>query len=149
MIAFKGRLSFCQYLPAKPTKYGIKVWMAADSQNGYVNNFSVYLGKKGNVPRANVLGYDVVMKMASPFLKKHRHISFDNYFFYEREADGRSASSKHLCLQHSLIQSKRLAAMCKEETAAGGKSMRSARQNNFYQVARQKRHFVLVHKCFA
>ena len=25
MIGFKGRLSFCQYMPAKPTKYGIKV----------------------------------------------------------------------------------------------------------------------------
>ena len=41
-IAFKGRLSFRQYLPAKPTKYGIKVWMATDSLNGYVLNFSVY-----------------------------------------------------------------------------------------------------------
>jgi len=47
MIAFKGRLSFRQYLPAKPTKYGIKVWMAADSSNGYVVNFSVYLGSEG------------------------------------------------------------------------------------------------------
>ena len=46
MIAFKGRLSFRQYMPAKPTKYGIKVWMAADSQNGYVTNFSVYLGQE-------------------------------------------------------------------------------------------------------
>ena len=34
MIAFKGRLSFRQYMPAKPTKYGIKVWMAADFANG-------------------------------------------------------------------------------------------------------------------
>ena len=32
MIAFKGRLSFGQYMPAKPTKYGIKVWMAMDSK---------------------------------------------------------------------------------------------------------------------
>ena len=32
MIAFRGRLGFCQYLPGKPTKYGIKVWMRADSQ---------------------------------------------------------------------------------------------------------------------
>ena len=44
MIAFKGRL-FCQYLPAKPTKNGIKVWMAADASNSYVVNFSVYQGK--------------------------------------------------------------------------------------------------------
>ena len=44
MIAFKGRL-FCRYLPAKPTKNGIKVWTAADASNGYVVNFSVYQGK--------------------------------------------------------------------------------------------------------
>ena len=30
MIAFRGRLSFRQYLPLKPTKYGIKVWCRAD-----------------------------------------------------------------------------------------------------------------------
>jgi len=42
MIAFKGRLSFHQYMSTKPTKYGIKVWIVADSSNGYVSNFSVY-----------------------------------------------------------------------------------------------------------
>ncbi|KAK3747127.1 hypothetical protein QZH41_004407 [Actinostola sp. cb2023] len=44
MIGFKGRLAFRQYMPAKPTKYGIKVWMAADAKNGFVANFDVYLG---------------------------------------------------------------------------------------------------------
>ena len=46
MIAFKGRLSFRQYMPAKPTKYGIKVWLAADASNGFVLNHKVYLGKE-------------------------------------------------------------------------------------------------------
>ena len=32
MIALKGRLSFRQYMPAKPTKCGIKVWMTVDSK---------------------------------------------------------------------------------------------------------------------
>ena len=36
MVGFRGRLTFRQYMPAKPTKYGIKVWMAADSSNGYI-----------------------------------------------------------------------------------------------------------------
>ena len=48
MIAYKGRLSFRQFMPAKPTKYGINVWMAADAKNGYVSNFAVYLGQAGN-----------------------------------------------------------------------------------------------------
>lgn len=43
-------------MPAKPTKYGIKVWMAADSSNGYVLNFDVYSGKETNRPRIFSLG---------------------------------------------------------------------------------------------
>ena len=27
MVAFKGRLSYMQYMPAKPIKHGIKVWL--------------------------------------------------------------------------------------------------------------------------
>eukprot|EP00795_Rhopilema_esculentum_P003956 gene3956-15288_t len=45
MIAFRGRLDFRQYLPSKPTKYGIKIWMRADCHNGYCNDFTVYLAK--------------------------------------------------------------------------------------------------------
>ena len=41
MIKFRGTLSFRQYMPAKPTKYGIKVWERADSKNGYVCEFQV------------------------------------------------------------------------------------------------------------
>ena len=50
-------------MPAKPNKYGIKFWMAADSSNGYVLNFDVYLGKEldGRL-RIYGLGFDVVQK---------------------------------------------------------------------------------------
>ena len=37
MGKLRGHLSFSQYLPAKPSKYGIKVWMGADLINGYTN----------------------------------------------------------------------------------------------------------------
>ena len=80
MIGFRGRLSFRQYMPAKPTKYGIKVWMAADSSNGYVLNFDVYLGKEANQRRIYGLGYDVVTKMIRPFMNKNHHVYFDNIF---------------------------------------------------------------------
>ena len=58
----------------------IKVWMAADASNGYVVNFSVYLGSEGKNRRIHGLGYDVVMKMARPFLNGNHHLFFDNYF---------------------------------------------------------------------
>jgi hypothetical protein len=32
MIGFSGRLGFKQYVPLKPTKRGIKVWVRADPQ---------------------------------------------------------------------------------------------------------------------
>ena len=34
MIVFSGRLGFKQYVPLKPTKRGIKVWVKADPYNG-------------------------------------------------------------------------------------------------------------------
>jgi hypothetical protein len=48
MVAFRGRLGFRQYVPSKPTKYGIKVWMRADPHTGYCQDFQVHTGKTGN-----------------------------------------------------------------------------------------------------
>ena len=71
----KGRLAFRQYTPAKPTKYGINVCMAADAKNGFVSNYEVYLGREENEQIDHGLGYRVVMKMAKPFLNKYRHFT--------------------------------------------------------------------------
>ena len=76
MVAFKGRLSFRQYMPAKPTKYGIKVWIAADACNGFIFNHKVYLGKERNAAHQHGLGYDVVTDVARPFLLKNHHLYF-------------------------------------------------------------------------
>lgn len=39
IIGFKGRLSFLQYMPKKPTKWGMKAWVLSDSHTGYVWNW--------------------------------------------------------------------------------------------------------------
>ena len=44
IIGFKGRLSWVQYMPKNPTKWGIKLWVASDSVTGYVWNFHLYTG---------------------------------------------------------------------------------------------------------
>ena len=46
IIGFKGRLSWIQYLPKKPTKWGVKAWVLADSSNGYTWNWMLYTGKE-------------------------------------------------------------------------------------------------------
>ena len=47
MIAFKGRLSFLQYLPKKPHKWGMKAWVLAEAENGYTWGWKLYTGKDG------------------------------------------------------------------------------------------------------
>ena len=46
MIKFQGRSTLKQYVPKKPIKRGIKVWVLTDSDNGYFHNLQVYTGKE-------------------------------------------------------------------------------------------------------
>ena len=64
MIPYKGRSSLKQFLPNKLIKHGMKVWMRADSHNGYVSEFQVYVGKSGDSEKG--LGSRVVKN--SPIL---------------------------------------------------------------------------------
>eukprot|EP00795_Rhopilema_esculentum_P005650 gene5650-10880_t len=81
MKKFCGILSFGQYMPAKPTKYGIKVWERADSRNGYVCEFEVYLGNpRGNHGREKELGRRAVKHLTTNIHGRNHHVYFDNYF---------------------------------------------------------------------
>ena len=44
MIGFKGRLGFVQYMPKKPTKWGLKAFVLADGVTGYALNWKLYTG---------------------------------------------------------------------------------------------------------
>ena len=44
MIGFKGLLWFVQYMPKKPTKWGMKAFVLADSVTGYTYNWRLYAG---------------------------------------------------------------------------------------------------------
>ena len=78
MVPFKGRSSLKQYVPLKPVRRGFKIWVRADSTNGYVSDFSVYTGKEGAVEKD--LGGKVVKKLVEPLAGGHYHVFFDNYF---------------------------------------------------------------------
>ena len=62
MIKFQGRSSLKQYMPLKPVKRGIKVWLLADSRNGYFSKFNVYTGKGATAEKG--LGMRVVIAQA-------------------------------------------------------------------------------------
>ena len=81
MIGTKCRLSFIQYLPAKPTKWGIKVWLCSDAATGYILSFSIYTGKDPNVSISpNGLSYDVVMRLLKNKFNKGYSVFVDNFY---------------------------------------------------------------------
>ena len=62
----------------KPVRRGFKSWVRADSNNGYICDFSVYTGKKESAEKN--LGPKVVNKLAEPLAGGNYHIFFDNFF---------------------------------------------------------------------
>ena len=76
MIAFKGCLSYIQYLPAKPIKHGIKLWMRCDSESAYLHEYEVYLDWQQNSP--NGLAYEVVTKLCQSIAGHNHHVYCDN-----------------------------------------------------------------------
>ena len=83
LVKFNGRLSFKQYMPMKPDKFGIKVWLLADADTYYVPRFQIYLGKNrtnSDLFREKGLGHYVVWTLGEPYLDANRHFFFDNFF---------------------------------------------------------------------
>ncbi len=83
MIKFKGRLSFKQYMKAKPTKWGIKVCVLSDTTNGYVCRFQVYTGKNsiiGSSTNEHGLCTSSVLSLMDGLEHKAHKLFLDNYY---------------------------------------------------------------------
>ena len=79
MVGFSGRLGFKQYVPLKPTKREIKVWVRADPSNGYTNDFQVYTGRTQEGTEKN-LGARVVRDLMSPIYNLGHVVFCDSFF---------------------------------------------------------------------
>ena len=78
MIAFKGRVSMRQYLPKKPTKWGLKGWVMAGSGSGFVYNWMLYTGKEDGAVAVG-LRQRVVMSLTDCLPASHT-VNYDNFF---------------------------------------------------------------------
>ena len=76
MVKFYGRSVVRQYMPAKPHKYGVKLWSICCSCCGYSLTQSIYLG--GSVESEG--GRDVVLELAEPYFDKGHVIYCDRFF---------------------------------------------------------------------
>uniref|UniRef100_A0A673I8T7 PiggyBac transposable element-derived protein domain-containing protein n=1 Tax=Sinocyclocheilus rhinocerous TaxID=307959 RepID=A0A673I8T7_9TELE len=79
MIATKARIFFKQYMKAKPTKWGIKLFVLADV-NGYTVDFKIYTGKS-KFASGKGLSFDVVTSLVNrDYLGSGYVIYCDNFY---------------------------------------------------------------------
>lgn len=87
---FKGRLGWKQFIPSKRERFGMKVYVAADSNN-YVFNLEIYVGDGTNysceslsdlgVPYNSLAnGTKIVLHLIELHLQKGYHVVVDNFF---------------------------------------------------------------------
>ncbi|XP_041939676.1 piggyBac transposable element-derived protein 4-like [Alosa sapidissima] len=92
MVATKAKIGMKQYMKDKPTKWGYKLFVLADSSNGYTCEFSIYEGK-ARTPSGNGLSFDAVVDLLHvPYLGTGYHVYVDNFY----------TSSKLFCHLHSM-----------------------------------------------
>ena len=107
MVKSKARFFFKQYIRNKPTKWGFKLWVIADSLSAYTLDMVVYTGsgKRGNVLRDDFapeglrenggedwvalgfsaqmmeqVGASVVIKLCQPYFNLNHVLYTDNFY---------------------------------------------------------------------
>ncbi|TDH12535.1 hypothetical protein EPR50_G00047400 [Perca flavescens] len=80
MVATKAHTGMTQHMKAKPIRWGFKLFVLADSSNGYTVDFTVYTGKSQFVSGVG-LAYDSVMSlMNKEYLGSGFHLYVDNFY---------------------------------------------------------------------
>ncbi|XP_041653753.1 piggyBac transposable element-derived protein 4-like [Cheilinus undulatus] len=77
LVPFKGRCKFRQYMPKKPAKYGLKIWVTADVTTSYAWKCDIYLGKMGDAAEVGQ-GKRVVLEMTEGL--QGVTVTCDNFF---------------------------------------------------------------------
>nr|XP_046228017.1 piggyBac transposable element-derived protein 4-like [Scatophagus argus]XP_046235978.1 piggyBac transposable element-derived protein 4-like [Scatophagus argus] len=80
MVATKARIGMKQFMKEKPTKWGYKLFVLADSSNGYTCDFTIYEGK-ARTPSGQGLSFDSVVNLLRvPYLGTGYGVFVDNFY---------------------------------------------------------------------
>lgn len=81
LAGFRGRCPFKQYIPSKPNKYGIKLFLLVDAKVWYTHNLEIYPGKQPEGPFSiSYKPVDVVKRLTEPIYNTGRNVTADNWF---------------------------------------------------------------------
>ena len=80
LLGYRGRVPGRSYMPAKPRKYGLKIFWLCEAGTGFALNGSIYTGRGINEPVHRNLGEDIVTQLTEPYFGSNREIVTDNFF---------------------------------------------------------------------
>ena len=79
MVGTRCCIAFLQFMPKKPTRFRIKIWVNSEAKTGYVLKFEIYTGAHEGT-REKGLSYRVVMELMEPFQGKGHCLFIDNFY---------------------------------------------------------------------
>ncbi|XP_068103433.1 piggyBac transposable element-derived protein 4-like [Hyperolius riggenbachi] len=83
LMAYKGRLSWIQFIASKGARFGVKSFMLCESISGYIWNSVIYTGKGTKFdPKYSAYGLATssVLTLIDPFLDKGYCLTTDNFY---------------------------------------------------------------------
>ena len=82
MIAYRGRVSFRQYVRGKPHPWGIKAYILADSDTGYLYSVAIYYGKETMLVSCPGLNHTtrVVLTLIQPVCNMGYDVYTDRFY---------------------------------------------------------------------
>jgi hypothetical protein len=79
LMSFRGRCPFKVYIPSKPGKYGIKIWIMSDSESHFCCNLQVYAGNIGNNREVGQAAR-VVLELTDHLSGSGKHVTAESFF---------------------------------------------------------------------
>lgn len=81
LAPFKGRISYKQYIPNKPKKWGIKMWVLCDAKTGFCLEWIPYTGHvAAPAGSTDSVTERIVKRLVEPYYQTNRTVYMDNYY---------------------------------------------------------------------